>query len=327
MVGWQGSLPLPRAGRPEASRPLTARTATPSGQRVAGRHRTLESPLKIRRYAGGALKANRTFARATPGRQAMKRLQDKVIIVTGASSGLGAAAARCLAAEGAKVVIAARRRDRGEAVLSQIRADGGDGLFVQTDVTRTADVEALVAAAVAHFGGLDGAFNNAGVTGPALTPVADIPEEGWDEAINTNLRAVFVCMKHQIPALLARGGGAIVNMASMYGLVPSDVGHAAYCASKYGVIGLTKTAAIDYGDQGLRINAICPGFTHSEMVDPYVEADPKFMRRVISRHSSMNRLGEADEIGKAVAWLLSGEASFVNGEAMMIGGGEGTRLY
>jgi len=212
-------------------------------------------------------------------------------------------------------------------VLGQIRAAGGDGLFVQTGVTRTADVEAMVAAAIDRFGGLDGAFSNAGITGPLRTPVADVSEEGWDEAINTNLRATFVCMKYQIPALLARGGGAIVNMSSMYGLTPSDLGHAAYCASKYGVIGLTKSAAIDYGDKGLRVNAVCPGHIHSEMVDPVVEAEPEFVARVISRHSAMNRIGEADEVAQAVAWLLSGDASFVNGDAMLIGGGEATRLY
>lgn len=257
----------------------------------------------------------------------MKRMQDKVVIVTGASSGLGAATARQLGSEGAKVVLAARRRDKGEEVLRDIKAAGGEGLFVQTDVNNTADVKALVAAAVERFGGLDGAFNNAGVTGPTLTPLADIDEAGWDEALNTNLRAVFVCMKYQIPALLARGGGAIVNMSSMYGLKPSDLGHAPYCASKFGVIGLSKTAAVDYGDKGIRVNAICPGFTHSEMVDPYVEAAPELMARTIGRHSAMNRLGESDEVAQAAVWLLSGQASFVNGDALLIGGGDTTRLY
>lgn len=257
----------------------------------------------------------------------MKRFLDKVIIVTGASSGLGAATAAHLAAEGAKVVLAARRRDRGEAVLAEIRAAGGDGLFVQTDVTRTADVKAMVAAAVDHFGGLDGAFNNAGVVGPAMTPIADIPEDAWDEAVNTNLRATFVCMKHQIPALLARGGGAIVNMSSMYGLIGSDLGHAAYSASKHGIVGLTKSAAIDYGQSGIRINAVCPGHVHSEIIDPYIEAAPELVARVLDRHSAMNRIGDAIEVAHAVAWLLSGEASFVNGEAMLIGGGDATRLY
>lgn len=257
----------------------------------------------------------------------MKRFQDKVIIVTGASSGLGAATAERLAADGAKVVLAARRRDRGEDVLRRIQGAGGDGLFVQTDVTRTEDVQAMVAAALDHFGGLDGAFNNAGIVGPSMTSIADIPEDGWDETINTNLRAVFVCMKHQIPALLARGGGAIVNMSSMYGLKPSDLGHAAYSASKYGVVGLTKSAAIDYGDRGIRINAVCPGHVHSEIIDPYIDSAPELVARVVGRHSAMNRIGEASEVAHAVAWLLSGEASFVNGEAMMIGGGDATRFY
>lgn len=257
----------------------------------------------------------------------MKSLKNKVIIVTGASSGLGAATARRLAADGAKVVLAARRNDKGEAILSEIKAAGGEGIFVQTDVTKTADIKALVAAATERFGGLDGAFNNAGITGPTLTPIADIDEAGWDAAMNTNLRAVFVCMKYQIPALLARGGGSIVNMSSMYGLVPSDLGHAAYCASKFGVVGLTKTAAIDYGDKNLRVNAVCPGHTHSEMVDPYIESAPDLIRRTISRHSAMNRVGESEEVADAVAFLLSGESSFINGTTLLIGGGDATRLY
>ena len=257
----------------------------------------------------------------------MGRVQDKVIIVTGASSGLGAATALRLAAEGAKVVLAARRSDRGEAVLRQIQDSGGTGMFVQTDVTQAAQVQALVAAATNRFGGLDGAFNNAGITGPVMTPTAEITDEGWDETINTNLRATFLCMKHQIPAMLARGAGAIVNMSSMYGLLPSDLGHAAYSASKFAVIGLTKSAAIDYGANGIRINAVCPGHVHSEMVDPYIEAAPDLISRVVSRHSAMNRIGESNEVANAVLWLLSDEASFVNGDAMLIGGGDATRLF
>lgn len=257
----------------------------------------------------------------------MKRMQDKVIIVTGASSGLGAATARQLGAEGAKVVLAARRREKAEKVLHDIETAGGKGLFVQTDVNSTADVKALVAATIAHFGGLDGAFNNAGVTGPTMTPLADIDEAGWDEALTTNLRAVFVCMKYQIPALLARGGGAIVNMASMYGLKAGDIGNAPYVASKFGVVGLSKTAAIDYADKGVRVNAICPGFIHSEMVDPYLEAEPDLMARTIHRHSAMNRVGESEEIAHAVTWLLSNQSSFVNGTALLVSGGETSRLY
>lgn len=259
---------------------------------------------------------------------AMKRLQDKVVLVTGGSSGLGAAAATLLAEEGAKVAIAARRRDKGEAVLRGIEAKGGEGLFIQTDVTRRSDIEAMVAQTVKRFGRLDGAVNNAGVTGPTRTLTADIPEEGWDAAMNTNLKAVFLCMKFEIPAMLASGGrGSIVNISSIYGLKPSDVGHAAYSASKHGVIGLTKTAAVDYGDKGLRVNAVCPGFTHSEMVTPVAEAAPDFIKAVVGRHSAMNRLGEAREIAEAIAWLLSDAASFVNGSALSVGGGDTTRLY
>lgn len=257
----------------------------------------------------------------------MKRMQDKVVIITGASSGLGAATARQLAAEGAKVVLAARRRDKGAAVLRDIETAGGEGIFVPTDVNNSADVKALVAAAVERFGGLDGAFNNAGITGPTLTPLADIDEAGWDEALTTNLRAVFVCMKYQIPALLARGGGTIVNMASRYGLVAGDIGNAPYVASKFGVVGLSKTAAIDYADKGVRVNAICPGFIHSEMVDPYLEAQPELMGRVIHRHNGMNRVGEPEEIAEAVTWLLSTQSSFVNGTALLVSGGDHTRLY
>ncbi|MBY0421583.1 MAG: SDR family oxidoreductase [Parvularculaceae bacterium] len=257
----------------------------------------------------------------------MKRMLGKVIIVTGASSGLGAATARQLGAEGAKVVLAARRRDKGETVLREIESAGGEAMFVQTDVNKTADVKALVEAAVARFGGLDGAFNNAGVTGPVMVPLADIDEAAWDAALTTNLRAVFVCMKYQIPALLARGGGAIVNMASRYGLFAGDIGNAPYAASKFGVVGLSKTAAIDYAEKGVRVNAICPGYIHSEMVDPFLESEPEMMSRVIHRHNGMNRVGEPEEIAEAVTWLLSAQASFVNGTALLVSGGDHAKLY
>lgn len=257
----------------------------------------------------------------------MKRMQDKVVIVTGASSGLGAATARQLAAEGAKVVLAARRRDKGEAVLRDIEAAGGEGVFVPTDVNNTADVKALVATAIKRFGGLDGAFNNAGITGPVLTPIADIDEADFDAALATNLRAVFVCMKYQIPAMLARGGGAIVNMASRYGLFAGDIGNAPYAVSKFGVVGLSKTAAIDYAEKGVRVNAICPGYIHSEMVDPFLDAEPELMGRVIHRHNGMNRVGEPEEIAEAVTWLLSGQSSFVSGTALLVSGGDHAKLY
>jgi len=255
-----------------------------------------------------------------------KRLQDKVVIVTGASSGLGEATALLAAKEGAKLVLAARRRDKSEEVLRRIEKEGGEGLFVQTDVSKSADCARLVAATLERFGHLDGAVNNAGIPGPQMTRVADIDESGWNETLAVNLTGVFLCMKHEIPAMLTTGKGAIVNMSSMYGLKASDVGHSPYSVSKFGVIGLTQSAAIDYGDKGLRINAVCPGFTHSEMVDPLTE-NPKFVPTVVRRHSAMNRIGESHEVAEAVVWLLSDAASFVNGTALEITGGPTTRLY
>lgn len=257
----------------------------------------------------------------------MGEFEGKVILITGATSGLGATAAITLAAKGAKVAITGRREEQGQAVLDQIKAAGGEGMFVKTDVNIRDDVQNMVARTVERFGRLDGAVNNAGIAGTPFTPVAEISDENWIATINTNLNAVFMSMKFEIPAMLAGGGGAIVNISSMYGLVGSDIGHAAYAASKFGVVGLTKSAAIDYGGQGIRVNALCPGYCHSEMVDPYVDAEPELFKKIISRHSAMNRLGESQEVADAIAWLLSGQSSFVNGAAIPIEGGETTRLY
>jgi A-factor type gamma-butyrolactone 1'-reductase (1S-forming) len=257
----------------------------------------------------------------------MRDFEGKVVLVTGGSSGLGAAACVEFARRGAKVVVAARRKVQSDAVVRQIADAGGEGFFMQTDVSKSADIEAMVARTVEKFGRLDCAFNNAGITGPTLTPVAEIDEKGWDETMAVNLKAVWLCMKHEIPAMLKGGKGAIVNCSSMYGVVSGDVGHAAYCASKFAVIGLTKVAAVDYGQQGIRVNAVSPGFVHSEMVDPYVDNAPELMKALTSRHSAMNRLGEASEVAAGVAWLCSDAASFVNGTVLRMDGGETTRLY
>lgn len=257
----------------------------------------------------------------------MRDLDGKVILITGGTSGLGEAAARLLASFGAKVAITGRREAQGAAVVDAIKSAGGEALFVKTDVNVRRDVEAMVAKTVERFGRLDGAVNNAGIAGKPFTPIAEIEEEDWLEVINTNLNAVFMSMKVEIPAMLKSGGGSIVNMSSMIGLIGSDIGHAPYCASKFGVIGLTKTAAIDYGQQGIRVNALCPGYCHSEMVDPYVAAEPALFEKLLTRHSAMNRLGESDEVAEAIAWLLSPSSSFINGVAVPMQGGETTRLY
>lgn len=257
----------------------------------------------------------------------MDDLKGKVILITGGTSGLGEAAAKLLAAKGAHVAITGRREAQGKGVVKAIEAAGGEAIFIKADVTVRADVEAMVEKTVARFGRLDGAVNNAGIAGQPFHAIADIPEDNWHSIINTNLTAVFMSMKFEIPAILASGGGAIVNVSSMYGLIGSDIGHAAYSASKHGVIGLTKTAAIDYAQQGIRVNAVCPGFCHSEMVDPYVAAEPALFDKLLTRHSAMKRLGESDEVAEAIAWLLSSGSSFVNGAALPIEGGETSRLY
>lgn len=257
----------------------------------------------------------------------MKAFADKVVIVTGASSGIGAATALQFAREGAKVVIAARRKEQSEAVVRQVEALGGEGHFIQTDVASRTDVEHMVEATLARFGRLDCAVNNAGAPGGAKIPVADIDEARWDHIMAVNLKGVWLCMKYEIPAMLKHGKGAIVNISSIYGLKPSNVSHAAYCASKFGVVGLSKTAAIDYGQQGIRVNVVCPGFTHSEIVDPYIKAAPTLVQTVVSRHSAQNRLGQPDEVAEATIWLCSDAASFVNGAALPVDGGDTTLAY
>ncbi|MFZ5551439.1 MAG: SDR family NAD(P)-dependent oxidoreductase [Pseudomonadota bacterium] len=257
----------------------------------------------------------------------MARMSGKVVLVTGASSGLGEAAAWRFAQEGAKVVVAARRIDQGQGVAQRIVDAGGEAIFVQADVGRAADVERMVASSLDRFGRLDCAVNNAGIAGPRFTPIADVTEAQWDEVIGVNLKGVWLCMKHEIPALLSSGGGAIVNVASIYGLKPSDIGHATYCTSKFGVVGLTQSAASDYGQQGLRINAIAPGFTRSEMVDPDRPGAADRYRALAARHCGMNRLGRADEPAAAIVWLCSDDASYVNGAVLAVDGGAATRMY
>ena len=257
----------------------------------------------------------------------MKTFEGKVVIVTGASSGLGEAAALRFAQAGAAVVVAARREDKGQAVVDKIDALGAEGLFIKTDVTKRTDIEGLIDGTLAKFGRLDCAVNNAGVVEPGMTPLAELKEDDWDKVMNTNLKGVWLCMKYEILAMLKQGRGSIVNISSIYGFKPSDVGISAYCTSKHGVIGLSKSAAVDYAQQGIRINVVSPGFVHSEMVDPYIEAVPDMMKEVVRRHSAMNRVGESAEIAEAITWLCSDAAGFVNGAVLPVDGGGATRLY
>jgi NAD(P)-dependent dehydrogenase (short-subunit alcohol dehydrogenase family) len=242
----------------------------------------------------------------------------KVAVITGAANGIGAATAEGFASRGAKVLLADIDVDRGEAVARRITEEGGTASFLRTDVSVPADVEAMVAAALDRYGRLDYAHNNAGIVGGGAT-VVDMPIETWNQGIGVMLTGVFLCLKYEIPAMLAGGGGAIVNTSSGAGLIGFPT-MANYVAAKHGVIGLTKTAALEFATSGVRINAVCPGTARSKMVDEWIGGDPAQEAQVAALHP-IGRIAEAEEIASAVLWLCSDAASFVIGHAMVVDGG------
>ncbi|QSG04979.1 glucose 1-dehydrogenase [Halapricum desulfuricans] len=247
----------------------------------------------------------------------MDGITDSVAIVTGASTGIGRAAALRFAEEGAAVVAADVNVEDGEALVEEIEAAGGEAIFVETDVSDSGDVEAMVDAAVDTYGGLDYAFNNAGIEG-ANEPTADQPMDNWERVIDINLKGVFQSMRAELPVLLEDGGGAIVNTSSIAGKVGFPE-ISPYVATKHGVIGLTKTAALEYSEAGVRVNAICPGVIDTPMVDR-ASGDNESVDQAIAA-TPIGRLGEPEEIGDAAVWLCSDEASFVTGEALVADGG------
>jgi NAD(P)-dependent dehydrogenase (short-subunit alcohol dehydrogenase family) len=242
----------------------------------------------------------------------------KVALVTGASSGIGKATALAFARAGYDVVVADVDVDRGEQVAKEVETLGVDGLFVETDVSDRGAVEHMVAATIARFGRLDAACNNAGIEGTPM-PTAECTDENWDRTIAINLTGVFACMRAEIPRLLERGGGAIVNISSVAGLVGFE-SIPAYTASKHGVVGLTKTAALEYATQGIRVNAICPGVIDTEMVTRFTHGDPDAAEQLTSTEP-VGRMGTPEEIAASVVWLCSDAASFVTGQAIAVDGG------
>lgn len=245
----------------------------------------------------------------------MTSLRDSSVIVTGASTGIGEAAAKRFAEEGANVVVADVNVEDGEATVADVEASGGDAVFVETDVSDPDDIDAMVETAVETYGGLDCAFNNAGIEGENAS-LTDQSLDNWERVIDVNLKSVFLGMRAEIPAMLADDGGAIVNTASIAGLVGFQE-ITPYVASKHGVIGLTKTAALEYSGQGVRVNAICPGVIDTPMV---ANANQEQIDQVAAA-TPIGRLGVPDEIGDAAVWLCSDEASFVTGESFTIDGG------
>ena len=248
----------------------------------------------------------------------MDELTGKVAIVTGGSAGIGRAAAWALAGEGAAVVVADVDVDRGEEVAREIEAKGGRAMFIRTDVSDDAQVATMVGRAVDHFGGLDIAFNNAGVEGTP-GPTDECTPENWHRTLAVNLTGIWSCMRHEVPRMLERGGGVIVNMSSVAGLVGFATSPA-YVASKHGVVGLTRTAALEYATRGIRVNAVCPGIIDTEMIDRFTAGRPEVESAMVDMEP-LGRIGRAEEVADAVVWLCSDRSSFVTGQAIAIDGG------
>lgn len=245
-------------------------------------------------------------------------LRGKVGIITGGTSGIGREAAVLFAKAGAKVAVAGRRELEGKETIDLVRTAGGEGLFVKTDVSRAAEVEALVRKTVEKFGRVDVAFNNAGIEGNWL-PIVEQPEEDWDRTIDINLKGVWLCLKYEIQQMLKQGsGGAIVNMASVAGLMGS-AGAATYCASKHGVMGLTKSAALETAKNGIRVNVVCPAVIETPMADR-IFGEPEMNKFALGLHP-IGRFGTPREVAEAVLWMCSDRASFMTGQSLVLDGG------
>ena len=245
-------------------------------------------------------------------------LSAKVVLVTGAGSGIGQATALTMAREGASVVIADRDEAAGTATLEMITGQGGRGLTIIVDTSQARGVETLVRRAVDCFGRLDCAVNNAAVRGPVVL-TAEHTEENWDRIVSTNLKGVWLCMKFEIGQMLRQGGGAIVNIASNFGLVGSP-GRSAYSASKHGVVGLTKAAALEYARRNIRVNAICPGPTRTPFMESTLRERPEVLA-ALEAAQPIGRVAQSSEIAEAIVWLCSERASFVNGASLPVDGG------
>lgn len=246
-----------------------------------------------------------------------KRFEGKTVLITGANGGIGRAAAKLFAAEGARLVVAGRRVDEGEKTLEAVRKAGGKGLFVRADVSKSADCKMMVSKALEFGGKLDVAFNNASIVKHG-TFLADMNEADWNELISINLSGVYLSMKYEIPAMIGGGGGVILNTSSVGGLI-GNPGIAAYCAAKHGVIGLTKSAALEYIGQNVRINALCPGGTETDMLHGWLH-EPALRDMVLAQHP-IGRFAAPEEMARTALALCSDDTSFLVGTAVAADGG------
>ncbi len=245
------------------------------------------------------------------------RFESKIVIVTGGASGIGRDTAFAFGSEGARVVVADIAS--GEETVERIKEAGGEAVFIRTDVRKAAEVESMIAECVALYGGIDYAFNNAGISGD-FSPLADYDPETWNDVIAVNLTGIFLSMKYEIPEIIRRGGGAIVNLSSAAGIKSSsDVGPA-YNASKHGIVGLSKGAAVQYADKGIRINVVCPGLIRTPLSERTLLRDEPTARAIIGKHP-IGRVGEPREVTSLVLWLCSDESSFVTGAIIPVDGG------
>ena len=241
-----------------------------------------------------------------------------VAFVTGGAAGIGKAAALAFAERGDTVVIADMDGERGEAVAAEILEMGRDALFIATDVRKATDVEDALKTTLARFKRLDYAFNNAGIEGPKAY-TAEYAEDDWDQVLTTNLKGIFLCMKHQLPIMQRQRRGSIVNMASIAGQI-GFAGTPAYCAAKGGVIQLTKATALEYADRGIRVNSLCPAVIQTDMIDRITGGDGR-IQNAFARMHPMQRAGYPEEVADVVMWLCSGASSFITGQAIAVDGG------
>jgi NAD(P)-dependent dehydrogenase (short-subunit alcohol dehydrogenase family) len=248
------------------------------------------------------------------------QLNGKVALITGGASGIGRATALTFAREGAKLIIADMNEDGGQQTVHMITEHGGEATFVQVDVSRATEVEAMISKTVQTYGRLDCAHNNAGIGSRPRVLLHELSEESWERVISINLKGVWLCMKYEIIQMCTQGGGAIVNTASIMGLVGSWSRSGVYNASKHGVVGLTKTAALEYAKLGIRVNAVCPGYIRTPLIEEALTSNPEMEAQIVARHP-VGRMGRPEEIAEAVMWLCADAASFVTGHTMTVDGG------